>query len=257
MSKGKEIVKVESGAANFGECLVEGSAEEKKRGKRARRRAIAISIALQGLGLAALAIAPMLAKPAELTVVSTIPIPPYRNYIEQRHAGERRFVRPVVRSTPIFQPNSIPHQISTVDHSVPPSQPPGFEDLPARPGNDHSPNGLIPLVDPSNQHVAPAPPSDKKRIVMGHIDPAMLMRRVEPLYPPVAKQIRKNGKVELRALIATDGTIQSLQVVSGDPLFVQSALQAVQQWRYKPTLLNGQPVEIDTFITVIYTLNQQ
>ena len=84
----------------------------------------------------------------------------------------------------------------------------------------------------------------------------MLLYRVEPMYPALAKQIHKSGKVELRALIATDGTIQSLQVVSGDPLFVQSALDAVRQWRYKPTLLNGQPVEIDTFITVIYTLNQ-
>jgi TonB family protein len=58
----------------------------------------------------------------------------------------------------------------------------------------------------------------------------------------------------LRALISTDGTIQSLQVVSGDPLFLQSALDAVRQWRYHPTILNGQPVEIDTFITVIYSL---
>ena len=60
--------------------------------------------------------------------------------------------------------------------------------------------------------------------------------------------------MELRALISTDGTIQSLQVVSGDPLFLQSALDAVRQWRYHPTILNGQPVEIDTFITVIYSL---
>lgn len=60
--------------------------------------------------------------------------------------------------------------------------------------------------------------------------------------------------MELRAMIATDGTIQSLEVVGGDPLFFQSALDAVRQWRYKPTILNGQPVEIDTHITVIYTM---
>jgi protein TonB len=58
----------------------------------------------------------------------------------------------------------------------------------------------------------------------------------------------------LRAIIATDGTIQSLQVVSGDALFLQSAQAAVRQWRYRPTVLNGQPVEIDTYITVVYTL---
>ena len=82
----------------------------------------------------------------------------------------------------------------------------------------------------------------------------MLMRRIEPLYPKLAIQIHREGRVELHAIIATDGTIQSLQVVSGDPLFLQSALDAVRQWRYHPTILNGQPVEIDTHITVIYSL---
>jgi protein TonB len=60
----------------------------------------------------------------------------------------------------------------------------------------------------------------------------------------------------LRAVIATDGTIQSLQVVGGDPLFYQSAMDAVRQWRYRPTVLNGEPVEIDTFISVIYNVNR-
>jgi len=82
----------------------------------------------------------------------------------------------------------------------------------------------------------------------------MLIQRVEPVYPPLAIQIHREGRVELRALIATDGTIRSLQVVSGDPFFLQSALDAVRQWRYRPTVLNGQPVEIETYLTVIYTL---
>jgi len=81
----------------------------------------------------------------------------------------------------------------------------------------------------------------------------MLTDRVEPVYPTLAKQLGRSGRVELRAVISTDGTIQSLQIVSGDPLFYQSALEAVRRWRYKPTMLNGELVEIDTFITVIYT----
>jgi periplasmic protein TonB len=84
----------------------------------------------------------------------------------------------------------------------------------------------------------------------------MLTHRVEPVYPPLPKQTGRGGKVELRAIIATDGTIQSLEVVSGDPLFYRSALDAVRQWRYRPTYLNGQPVEVDTFITVVYTINR-
>jgi len=82
----------------------------------------------------------------------------------------------------------------------------------------------------------------------------MLIRRIEPVYPRLAIQTRREGRVELRAIVATDGTIQSLQVVTGDVMFIQSALDAVAQWRYRPTYLNGQPVEVDTTITVTYTL---
>jgi len=87
-----------------------------------------------------------------------------------------------------------------------------------------------------------------------HIDPALLTHRVEPVYPILAKQLGRSGRVELRAIIATDGSIQSLQVVSGDPMFYQSALDAVRQWRYTPTVLNGQVMEVDTYITVIYNV---
>src|SRR5207302_9632016 len=94
----------------------------------------------------------------------------------------------------------------------------------------------------------------KPRVVqVTDLDPAMLIRRVEAVYPPVARQTHREGRVELRAIIGTDGTIQSLRIVASDPLFDLSASEAVQQWRYKPTILNGQPVEIDTYITVIYT----
>ena len=82
----------------------------------------------------------------------------------------------------------------------------------------------------------------------------MLVYRVEPAYPPLMQQIRKSGRVVLRAIIATDGTVQSLEAVSGDSGFFQSALDAVRQWRYRPTILNGQPVEVETTITVIYNI---
>ena len=89
---------------------------------------------------------------------------------------------------------------------------------------------------------------------MTQLDPAMLIHRVDPIYPALMIQIHKEGRVELHARISTDGSIQSLEVVGGDPRFFQSALDAVRQWRYRPTILNGQPVEIDTHITVVYTM---
>jgi len=93
-------------------------------------------------------------------------------------------------------------------------------------------------------------------MVHTQISAAMLTHRVEPVYPTLAKQLGRAGRVELRAVIATDGTIQSLQVVSGDPLFYQSAMDAVRQWRYRATVLNGEAVEVDTFITVIYNISR-
>ncbi len=103
----------------------------------------------------------------------------------------------------------------------------------------------------------PQPPADTvrtPRLRVTTVEPAMLIHRVEPLFPILARQTHQGGRVELRAIIATDGSIQSLQVVSGDPLFIQSALEAVRQWRYRPTILNGQPVEVETSITVIYQM---
>jgi protein TonB len=97
-------------------------------------------------------------------------------------------------------------------------------------------------------------PHGTRRLHETHIDPALLTHRVEPAFPALARQLHRSGKVELHAIIGTDGSVQSLQVVSGDPLFTNSAREAVLQWRYKPTYLNGEPMEVDTYITVIYIL---
>ena len=75
-----------------------------------------------------------------------------------------------------------------------------------------------------------------------------------PVYPALARQARIQGSVVLHAIIDKDGKVAQLEVISGHPLLVQSALDAVKQWRYKPTLLNGDPVEVDTTITVTFTM---
>lgn len=255
MNDGREMVNVEAGAGNFGDCLVEGSAEDKKRGRKIKRRAIAVSIALQSAGVTALVIAPMLAKPAELKVVSPMPIPPYSARPAQRQMAQTHLDRPVRQHCSFCPPTKIPPIIVTRDTDRHPYAPIG-PDIPIG-IETNAKDGLIQAIDTRVQPGLPDPQPQQKRVSIGHIDPALLVNRVEPVFPPLARQIRKSGKVELHAMIAMDGTIQSLQVVSGDPLFVQSALDAVRQWRYRPTLLNGQAVEVDTFITVIYTLNSQ
>jgi TonB family protein len=102
-----------------------------------------------------------------------------------------------------------------------------------------------------------APPrSDATRIKQGgNITAAMLLKRVDPVYPPLARQTRISGTVRLHAIIDTDGSVLEVEVVSGHPLLVQSALNAVRQWQYQPTLFNGRPVQIDTTVDVIFVLN--
>ena len=82
-----------------------------------------------------------------------------------------------------------------------------------------------------------------------------LIYRVQPQYPPLARQARVQGMVVLRAMISRQGKIENLQVVSGHPLLVQSAINAVFEWRYRPYYLNNQPVEVETWITVNFTLS--
>jgi len=125
-------------------------------------------------------------------------------------------------------------------------------------------------IDPTNllSRNAPPPPEQKRATVvtpaMPHapvrvtstVQEAKRIVFVKPSYPELARTIRLSGTVELLGVIATDGTIQSLRVVSGHPILVKAAVDAVRQWRYSPTVLNGQPVEVIAPITVTFTLQQ-
>jgi protein TonB len=87
------------------------------------------------------------------------------------------------------------------------------------------------------------------------VQQAKLVRQPLPVYPPLARQTRVSGVVRLIGIIASDGTIKELKVISGHPLLVRSALDAVSRWIYHPTLLNGQPVEVIAPIDVHFKLN--
>ena len=121
------------------------------------------------------------------------------------------------------------------------------------------PGGLVssipgpppPKVDPPK----PKPPLVPIR-VGGNVQSAKLIRQPKPSYPPLARQARISGVVKFNAVIAKDGSIQNLTMISGHPLLVQAATEAVRQWVYQPTLLNGEPVEVITTIDVNFTLSQ-
>jgi TonB family protein len=90
--------------------------------------------------------------------------------------------------------------------------------------------------------------------VGGNAQQSKLISKPRPVYPPEAKQAGLEGRVRLQAVIAADGKVSNLQVVFGEPLFANSAMETVSQWVYEPTLLNGRPVEVITDIDVNYTL---
>ena len=122
-----------------------------------------------------------------------------------------------------------------------------------------TPGGVLGSMLASAAAPPPPPPPPKattpKRIrVGGQVEKAKSIFRPTPVYPPLAKMARIQGVVRLEAIISRDGTVQDLKVLNGHPLLVKSALAAVQRWRYQPTLLNGEPVEIITEIDVNFTL---
>jgi periplasmic protein TonB len=156
----------------------------------------------------------------------------------------------------IFSPGRQPTHPPAVD----PDQPePGIEN----PSGDSVPIGpgpLMPGLAILSSPIAPAEETKRNienkpvKISEGVIE-AQLSWRVEPRYPPLAMQTRTQGTVRLHAIISGEGRIVSLEVISGHPLLVQAALDAVRQWRYRPTMLDGEPVEVETTITVVFQLH--
>ncbi len=119
--------------------------------------------------------------------------------------------------------------------------------------------GVIGSVISSTNSIAAVPrfvPATPTRVrISGGVTKGLLIHREEPTYPTLARAARVQGDVVLSAIIDVNGQITNLQLVSGHPMLVPAALAAVKQWRYKPYLLNGQPVEVETTITVIFTLS--
>ena len=166
----------------------------------------------------------------------------------------------------LMAPKVIPKQIAMIkEEELPPPSAGGV--VGGVPGGvpGGTPGGVIGGIIGSVPTAAPPPPPPPKvdkpvvpqRIrVGGNVQAAKLIRQPKPIYPPLAKQARISGHVILNAIISKDGTISDLKVASGHPLLVPAALEAVKQWVYAPTLLNGEPVEVVTQIDVNFTLSQ-
>lgn len=186
-------------------------------------------------------------------LIAPPPPPPPPPPPQQTQVVKIKPVARLIESGKLMQPKAIPKEVAVFKEAelppdvITPSQTGGvFGGLPGQ--------GI--MVGSAAIAAPPPPkPAGPSRIKQGgNVTAASLLQEIKPIYPPLARQARIQGNVVLHAIIDKDGKVAELQVVSGHPLLVQSALDAVRQWRYKPTLLNGDPVEVDTTITVTFTM---
>jgi protein TonB len=162
----------------------------------------------------------------------------------------------------LMAPKAVPTSIAVIkeDELPPPSA--GGSGVPGGIASGVS-NGVLGGILGSVPAAPIAMPKEEKKVVQtqrirvgGNVQAANVIKKVPPTYPPIARQARIQGHVILHAVISRDGTIQELKAISGHPLLIPAAVEAVKGWLYRPTMLNGEPVEVDTEIDVNFTLQQ-
>lgn len=214
------------------------------------------SFGLQALGVAMVLALPLLytqGLPAIHLVSLGAPIGrPAGRQPEAPHARSGHLRPIIVRD--FFAPTSVPTGVKPDNGAVVEEEaPPCIECVPGAIGSG---TGLNPLMIGTNPTVAPPPPTPVAHPPrISHMMEGNLIYRVQPAYPPLARSARIQGTVQLRAIISRTGTIENLQVISGHPMLVGAAIDAVRQWRYRPYLLNGDPVEVETQVTVNFSLS--
>jgi protein TonB len=246
--------------------MLESDAEGLSASRVLRRKALTLSVVFEAAVLSLLIVFPLLFPGVLPSVLSRTPAPPYHRGLTEIFAVSAPR-GPSVPNSPLHptislaaqQPAQIP--IRVFDGPIPDAGPAS-----GTAGNDvgvesGDPNG--PIIPGANGRQFPPelkPPAEKPakplRMSEGLMQGA-LISQIKPAYPAPARAIRLSGDVVLHAIIATDGSVRDLQVLSGNPLLVQSALTAVRQWRYRPTMLSGEPVEVATTITVHFILGSE
>jgi periplasmic protein TonB len=233
----------------------------------------ALAVAIEALVVGVLILVPLMYVQAiptpDLVTRLTLPAPPPAPPPPPPPAAARKIVKVTPRKfnpQGLTAPREIPKQVAQVNEPAVPAMP----DVPSIGGvvggiPGGVPGGIaggvvgsIPNVAPPPPPPAPKPaePATPARIqVGGQVEAAKILNEVQPKYPRIAAEARITGVVRLKAVISKDGHIQDLALISGHPMLVQAAMNAVRQWTYQPTELNGKKVEIDTEIDVTFTLS--
>ncbi len=153
-----------------------------------------------------------------------------------------------------MQPPTIPPTIAILNEPSAASAP-NIDEGGVPGGTGKSRSGVFNSVGPTVEVAPPPPPpAPTHPLRISHWSEGNLIYRVQPIYPPLARQAGIQGPVELRAIISQAGTIEKLVVLRGHPMLVPAAIDAVRHWRYRPYLLNGEPIEVEIEITANFVL---
>ncbi len=243
----------------FAESLLETSWAYKGR----RSWTTLTSFGLQTVVIGLLLMIPLLttvglpANPLITTPVSWGAPPPAAPPIHREHATT--IMQSNLADDRLIQPPSIPRHVRMLDETEPPPQVSynnggGVE---GSTGSGGSVDGILRSIGNELSRVTPAvaaTPTIKREFRTSRMLEGSLIRRVQPVYPPLARSARIQGSVVLAAIISKDGSMENLKLISGHPMLVPAALQAVSQWRYRPYVLNGEAIEVETQITVNFIL---
>jgi len=246
----------------LGRCLVDGDPVASSRARRTRRKTFGVSLAIEIFLLGSLVVTPLLTSVAQPQLRQILP--PQLTFFGawREHNPAQHVVPPTTARKPeipnlFSQTSALGIRVRTLRPEEPGEVP--IPDLP----EGYVPGAVrvtdigrtAPLVEPP--HIAQPAQQEKHPVKLSEgVLEAQLISRIEPQYPAIAVQTKTEGTVRLHAIVSRDGRITSLDVISGHPFLVKAALDAVRQWRYRPTLLNGEPVEVETSITVIFRMHE-
>lgn len=244
----------------FSHSLLELSRTERRR----REGAALFSFLVQGLIVGVLILLPLWftdVLPAQQLVTFLVaPPPPPPPPAQAPPMKAVKMVSQIVNGQ-LLAPSKIPKTVKMIkeEEAPPPATGVAGGVVGGVPGGQ--PGGVIgSLISTANRTsaaTAPKPSEIPKRLIVSQgVSLGMLQSQVEPVYPMIAKRARVQGTVTLRAVISAQGTIESLQVIDGHAMLVTAAMDAVKQWRYKPYMLSGQPVEVETTVFVNFHIDR-
>ena len=241
----------------FADSLLESSSA-----LRSRRNWTALtSFGLQSLIIGLILLLPLLST-VKLPTSRILPTPvswgaPPPAPLPVRHQNATIITESNFADNVLIAPHEVPHVIAQIDESSPPPQVSfGTAVTPGDAGNGSGEGVWRSLGNGLSRPAAlPAPAPVVRPFRSSNLLAGSLVRRVQPVYPPLARNARVQGSVILFALISKAGAIENLRVVSGHPMLAPAAIEAVSQWRYRPYILNAEPIEVETQITVTFSLS--